>query len=106
MNQCSSAYSPLSPSQSSSGSQTGSSEEASLWILTAMWMAFAVLAIGFANGCARTVIVSDGSPARIGPDAKARIYARVDGEWRLSESVVAIPEGWYLVPPRFVENDK
>jgi len=92
------------PSQS--GSSSASSEDALRWIQIAIWIGFALLAVAFASGCARTVLVSDGSPARIGPKAKARLYARVDGEWRLSEHDVEIPEGWYLVPPRFVEEDE
>jgi hypothetical protein len=32
------------------------------------------------------------------------VYALVDGEWRLSSGAVHIPEGWYMVPPSFVEG--
>ena len=27
-----------------------------------------------------------------------------DGEWTLSANAFAIPEGWYCVPPSFVEE--
>jgi hypothetical protein len=27
-----------------------------------------------------------------------------DGEWTLSDNCVTIPEGWYCVPPSFVER--
>jgi hypothetical protein len=50
------------------------------------------------------VLVSEASPVRIGPGTKARVYARVGGEWILSENRVEVPEGWYLVPPSFVEQ--
>lgn len=29
-----------------------------------------------------------------------------DGEWELGANCVEIPEGWYLVPPSFVEGDR
>lgn len=99
-------FSRRSSQPSRNGSFAGLSEEALRLIQIAIWIGFAVLALGFALGCGRTVLVSDGSPARIGPDAKARLYARVNGEWVLSREKVAIPEGWYLVPPRFVEEDE
>lgn len=75
------------------------------WIL--MWTALftAALVLAFASGCARTVLVREGSPLRIGPKTEARVYARVGGEWELSENRVEVPEGWYLVPPSFVETE-
>lgn len=67
--------------------------------------AFAAVALGFASGCAsRTVLVSESSPTRAGPSFKGRVYTLVDGEWRLSSDPVEIPEGWYMVPPSFVEG--
>lgn len=41
---------------------------------------------------------------RAGPDLTGRVYAFVDNEWRLSPNAVEIPEGWYMVPPSFVEK--
>lgn len=67
---------------------------------------FAALALASLSGCARAVLVPEGSPTRIGPDAKARLYVLEDGEWTLSCNKVEVPEGWYLVPPSFVEEDK
>ena len=58
----------------------------------------------FASGCTRTVLVPEASPVRIGPDARCRVYALVNGEWVLSDNSVRIEEGWYLVPPSFVER--
>jgi hypothetical protein len=72
----------------------------------AIWIGFAALAVVFANGCGRTVLVSDGSPMRIGSDTAAKVYTRQGGEWVLSPDRVEIPEGWYVVPPRFVEEDE
>ena len=66
--------------------------------------AFAAAALASASGCARTVLVSEGSPVRAGPEFHGRVYALVDGEWRLSSGAVEIPEGWYMVPPSFVEG--
>lgn len=62
-----------------------------------------VAAILSASGCTRTVLVPEASPVRIGPATKARIYAMTDGEWELGANAVEIPEGWYCVPPSFVE---
>lgn len=57
-----------------------------------------------ATGCTRTVLVSESSPVRVGPDVHARVYMLVGGEWELGANAVQIPEGWYLVPPSFVEK--
>jgi hypothetical protein len=64
-----------------------------------------------ATGCARTTLVPEGAPIRIGPNASARVYTISppgdDGrrEWVLSPNVVALPEGWYLLPPSFVPDE-
>lgn len=71
-----------------------------LWI----GILFAGLATVCAGGCARTVLVPEGSPVRIGPETRARVYVRDGGEWVLSDNRVTVPEGWYLVPPSFVEE--
>lgn len=57
-----------------------------------------------ASGCTRTVLVPESSPIRIGPATRARIYAMTDGKWELGANCVEIPEGWYCVPPSFVEE--
>jgi hypothetical protein len=33
------------------------------------------------------------------------VYALIDGEWVLSGNSVELEEGWYLVPPSYVEED-
>lgn len=66
---------------------------------------FAVLALAFANGCTRAVLVSESSPIRTGPDMRGRVYVRSADGWQLSENAVTIPEGWYCVPPSYVESD-
>lgn len=75
-------------------------------ILTAIL--FAVLVLGFASGCSgnRTVFVPEDSPMRIGPDARARVWVRVNGQWELSRNQITIPEGWYIVPSSYVEADE
>jgi len=75
-----------------------------LWMLIATPWACLALAVAFAGGCSRVVLVPESSPVRIGPETRARIYAMTDGEWRLSDDRVEIPEGWYCVPPSYVED--
>jgi len=62
-----------------------------------------VAAILCASGCTRAVLVPESSPIRIGPATRSQIYVMTDGEWELSGNAVTIPEGWYCVPPSFVE---
>jgi hypothetical protein len=50
------------------------------------------------------VLVSEGSPIRVGPSSDITIYTMVDGQWVLSSGKVRVSEGWYLVSPSFVEN--
>lgn len=49
-------------------------------------------------------LVSEGSPIRVGPETATRVYVYTDGEWVLSDNRVKIPEGWYCVPPSYVED--
>jgi hypothetical protein len=68
---------------------------------------FAALVIVCASGCgSRTVFVPEESPMRVGPRANLRVYHRVEGVWKLSGNAITVPEGWYLVPPSFVGEDK
>lgn len=73
-----------------------------------MWIAvaFAALVAGFASGCARTVLVQEGSPIRVGPGIRGRIYHLEDGQWRLSDNAVELPEGWFILSPAFAEGDE
>lgn len=72
---------------------------------TAILLASLAPAVACASGCGtRTVFVPDESPMRLGPGATARVYHRVAGEWTLSENAIALPEGWYIVPTRYVEQ--
>jgi hypothetical protein len=64
------------------------------------------LAIAFASGCSRAVLVSESSPIRIGPNTRTRVYTKTDDGWRLSDNDVVVPEGWYCVPPSYVEEPK
>ena len=73
-------------------------------ILLATCSSVAVLL--FASGCTRVVLVPEQSPVRIGPCARARVYALVNGDWVVSDNAVRLEEGWYLVPPSFVEATK
>ncbi len=76
------------------------------WTPTATVMLFVVLALASMSGCAsRTVFVPEESPMRVGPMTMMFVYHRVNGEWILSRNKIAIPEGWYLVPPSFVSNE-
>lgn len=60
----------------------------------------------FANGCSRTVLVSDGTPMRVGPDCRARVYTWDGTTWNLSANRVEVPEGWYLLPPSVVDDPR
>lgn len=62
------------------------------------------LAVAFESGCTRVTLVSEGSPIRVGPETTTRVYVYTDGEWVLSDNKVKIPEGWYCVPPSYVED--
>ena len=65
-----------------------------------------VAALASASGCARAVLIPEGSPVRIGPDCRTRVYVMTGSEWKLSGNRVEIPEGWYVVPPSFVEESE
>jgi hypothetical protein len=52
------------------------------------------------------VLVTEGSPVRMGPNSKAFVYTLQDGVWTLSNNQVTVQEGWYLVPPAFVQENK
>jgi hypothetical protein len=51
------------------------------------------------------VFVHESTPIRVGPMTKGRVYLRIADEWVLSSNAVPIPEGWYIVPPSFVDED-
>lgn len=61
-------------------------------------------ALASASGCERTALVGESSPMRVGPRVKGRVYLFLDGEWRVG-APIDYPEGWYLVPPSFVEDE-
>ena len=76
------------------------------WILLWTLIFCAAVAVGSLTGCAaRTVLVPEAAPVRVGPDVRARVYVRVAEEWVLSDNRVALQEGWYLVPPSYVEEN-
>jgi hypothetical protein len=64
------------------------------------------VALAFATGCTRTVLVSESSPIRMGPEIKGRVYTKTADGWKLSDNEVKIQEGWYCVPPSFVEETR
>lgn len=57
-----------------------------------------------ATGCGRTVLIPEDSLLRVGPDARIRVWYHLKGEWHDSGQELKIPEGWYLVPPSFVDE--
>jgi hypothetical protein len=75
------------------------------FLLIATLICFAALAVAFATGCSRAGFIPEASPIRVGPDCKTKVYLLINGEWTLSDNKVEIPEGWYCVPPRFVDED-
>jgi hypothetical protein len=50
------------------------------------------------------VFIPDQSPIRTGPGIKGRVWMLIDGEWTLSANSIEIPEGMYVVSPRWVEE--
>jgi len=78
------------------------------WMLIAIPLLFAALVIGFASGCSnnRTVFVPEASPMRVGPDTRAKVWLLINGQWEISGNRIVIPEGWYLVPPSYVEDEE
>jgi hypothetical protein len=69
-------------------------------------MCFVALALAFATGCTRTVLVSEASPIRTGPCVKGKVYVKTADGWQLGDNDVRIPEGWYCVPPSYVEEER
>lgn len=103
---CSTSHksSPQLSSPSSGGSKPGMrSRRRQAWPIVTL-MLFAVSATACAPG--RTVLIADDSPIRIGPETTGKVYQLIDGEWVLSDRPVELPEGWYAVPPRFVDPDE
>jgi hypothetical protein len=76
------------------------------YLLIATSLCFAALALASATGCSRAVFIPESSPIRVGPNCKTKVYLLINGEWTLSDNSVVIPEGWYCVPPRFVDEDE
>jgi hypothetical protein len=101
---CSSESSRKSRSPSSGGSIVEWSVAPWRSMLMLIAILFAALAAAFVSGCgsSRTVFVPEESPMRTGPNSSMRVYHRVNGEWTLSNNRIAVPEGWYLVPPSYV----
>lgn len=64
-----------------------------------------MLATSWSAGCGRTVLVSEDSPMRVGPDVRGKVYTLQEGEWTISDDKIIYPEGWYLVPPSFVTKE-
>jgi hypothetical protein len=71
---------------------------------------YAVAVVGLLNisvvACSRVVLVNEASPIRIGNNIHGKVYTFDGTNWTLSDNDVSLPEGWYLVPPSFVAEDK
>ena len=96
-----------SPLPSHLASSIGSRSALKEGLLLSMLVGILVLLIGLpllcVPGCSRTILVPESSPIRIGKDCRSKVYTMVEGEWIESANTVQIPEGWYCVPPSFVE---
>jgi hypothetical protein len=79
-------------------------ERVAPWMLLWIGLGCAALVLACASGCVRTVLVPEASPIRVGPRTEARVYVLDGEEWVLGDNRVTIPEGWYCVPPSFVEE--
>jgi hypothetical protein len=99
---CSNESLPKSLWPFSLGSKQGWNAARLLKMQVLITLLFAALVLSSSSGCSRTILVSESSPIRIG-QVRGTVYASVNGEWRLSENEVAIPEGWYCVPPSFMD---
>jgi uncharacterized protein YbdZ (MbtH family) len=42
----------------------------------------------------------------MGPNVQAKVYTLQQGQWILSSNQIKIPEGWYCVPPSFVNESR
>lgn len=73
--------------------------------MTAMTIFFVALVLVYATGCNRAVLIKESSPMRTGPDCRTQVYMLIDGKWTLSDNRIEIPEGWYVVPPSFVDGE-
>lgn len=71
-----------------------------------VWLTGSVVALTLMTGCQRPVLIPDDSPVRIGPGVTGRAYTLTGGDWRLTDRAVAYPEGWYVVPLRFVNRQE
>jgi hypothetical protein len=67
--------------------------------------ALIVLALAFASGCARTVLVQEGSPIKLARPVQARVMYLTQEGWREAQTDVEIPEGWWIVSPQFVDGN-
>lgn len=86
----------------STNSRAQAIARAILWLIASVC---AVLVLASEFGCSRTVLVSEASPIRVGPDCASKVYTKTEDGWRLSDNKVTIPEGWYCVPPSYVEDE-
>jgi hypothetical protein len=89
-----------------SGCKGSLRDEVKVQMLLLIAVFLAVLALAFTTGCTRTVLVSESSPIRTGPDVHGKVYVKQDDGWKLGDNEVRIPEGWYCVPPSFVEEQR
>lgn len=67
--------------------------------------ALIVLALAFASGCARTVLVQEGSPIKLARPVQARVMYLTQEGWTEAPTDVEIPEGWWIVSPQFVDGN-
>ena len=88
------------------GRRPSSPREVRALTLLLILMSFVAVALAFASGCTRTVLVSESSPIRMGPEVTGRVYVKTGDGWQLGDNEVRIPEGWYCVPPSYVEEQK
>lgn len=103
---CSATSSKVSSERSHRSSSGSSGNLARRRTLRAGLIFFAVLVVALLASCVRAVLVPESSPVRLREPVRARVYVLDGGRWIESENRVQLPEGWYLVPPSFVEEEK
>ena len=67
--------------------------------------AIALSALALASSCGRTVFIPEGVPLRLAQPTTTRVLALDnEGRWIRQDGDVTLPEGWYIVPPSFVDS--
>ena len=76
-----------------------------LWIV----LCSSAMVIAFATGCTNKKIVAHESAVlRVAPDVRgyAYLWDAETNAWKMSSKMITYPQGWYLVPPAYIEEEE